>query len=434
MWRKQWGYEVSAKPVRTGIWRLKTGGFLVACRVTDRRKKRRSRWRVLHDARTVIEAQRALDVLHEETRAMALGRARQTRRFAEFATSLYERKVAAGDLKSAATRELWDGVLCNQIIPRFGDFWCHDIRYADLVEWRDEALAPRLLLPKRIELSDENEPAKKRVVRNPKSLAPNTANGWFRILRVITKAMTAELELARDPAAGLKNFDVSTNPTYTAERPNSATPERARAFLAHLARLYPQHYAMVLLGFVTGQRPSSLRPLRSSGPEPDILWTESAILIRRSNSRTGEVMDGTKTGIRYRIELPESVMSVLTAHLETFEAGSKQAKSGLMFPSRKGGMMSRTSLYKPFAKAAAAAGIPFPLTPRAMRRTFQDLARKAGVPSIVKRAISGHSTEEMEEHYSTVSADEKALATTQISGLIHRAPEAVKKAVKPEEK
>jgi hypothetical protein len=38
-----------------------------------------------------------------------------------------------------------------------------------------------------------------------------------------------------------------------------------------------------------------------------------------------------------------------------------------------------------------------------MRRTFQDLARAAEVRDIVTRSASGHSTEAMQRHYSTVS-------------------------------
>ena len=41
-----------------------------------------------------------------------------------------------------------------------------------------------------------------------------------------------------------------------------------------------------------------------------------------------------------------------------------------------------------------------------MRRTYQDLARAGKVADIVTRAISGHATPEMQQHYSTVSSDE----------------------------
>ena len=41
-----------------------------------------------------------------------------------------------------------------------------------------------------------------------------------------------------------------------------------------------------------------------------------------------------------------------------------------------------------------------------MRRTFQDLSRAAGVADIVTRAISGHATDKMQRHYSTVADTE----------------------------
>lgn len=47
------------------------------------------------------------------------------------------------------------------------------------------------------------------------------------------------------------------------------------------------------------------------------------------------------------------------------------------------------------------------ITPRAMRRTFQDLDRAAEVRDLVTRSISGHATEEMQRHYSTVGETEQ---------------------------
>jgi len=39
------------------------------------------------------------------------------------------------------------------------------------------------------------------------------------------------------------------------------------------------------------------------------------------------------------------------------------------------------------------------ITPKAVRRTFQDLARAGEVKDIVTRAISGHATETMQHRY-----------------------------------
>jgi hypothetical protein len=41
-------------------------------------------------------------------------------------------------------------------------------------------------------------------------------------------------------------------------------------------------------------------------------------------------------------------------------------------------------------------------TPRGLRRTFNDLARAAKVETLVTKSISGHITDRMREHYSTV--------------------------------
>lgn len=37
---------------------------------------------------------------------------------------------------------------------------------------------------------------------------------------------------------------------------------------------------MTFLGFATGLRPSSLRPLRRTGPTPDVLWDQGVFGVR----------------------------------------------------------------------------------------------------------------------------------------------------------
>jgi hypothetical protein len=57
-----------------------------------------------------------------------------------------------------------------------------------------------------------------------------------------------------------------------------------------------------------------------------------------------------------------------------------------------------------FADVGARLDLGYEVTPKCMRRTYQDLCRAAGMADIVTRAISGHATLEMQRHYSTVSA------------------------------
>jgi hypothetical protein len=52
-----------------------------------------------------------------------------------------------------------------------------------------------------------------------------------------------------------------------------------------------------------------------------------------------------------------------------------------------------------------------------MRRTFQDLARAAEVRDVVTRAVSGHVTEAMQRHYSTVAPDEMRQGLAKVVSL-----------------
>jgi hypothetical protein len=81
--------------------------------------------------------------------------------------------------------------------------------------------------------------------------------------------MAKRFELPRDAGSALEYFPVGR--TYTREQPNAVEPRQMAVFLAKLKELYPQHYAMTLLGFAIGARPSTLRPRRRRGPDPDVL-------------------------------------------------------------------------------------------------------------------------------------------------------------------
>ncbi len=52
-----------------------------------------------------------------------------------------------------------------------------------------------------------------------------------------------------------------------------------------------------------------------------------------------------------------------------------------------------------------------------MRRRYQDLARAAEMKDLVTRAISGHATEQMQQHYSTVEQTEMRQGIAKIISL-----------------
>jgi hypothetical protein len=245
-------------------------------------------------------------------------------------------------------------------------------------------------------------------------LSPVTANGWVSILKVICAAMTKRYELARDPSKPVEYFP--TTRTYSREQPNALTCDQMPLFLAKMKERHPEHYAMTFLGFAIGARPSTLRPLRRSGPETDVLWDEGIVLLRRSNPSGDEIMDQTKTGLDQDIPLPPAAIRILRDHVAALPPGPMR-ESTFLFPSTTGGMRSRSALDKPFQDVLKALGWSLRLTPRSMRRTFQDLARQADVHDVVTRAISGHQTERMQRHYSTAQREEMRVAVGKVISI-----------------
>ena len=127
-------------------------------------------------------------------------------------------------------------------------------------------------------------------------------------------------------------------------------------------------------------------------------------------------METTKTKIRQRIQLPPELRDPLKWHVEQLPEGPMR-DSELLFPSDTGGFRSRSHLDRPFRVIAKALGMKKTITPRAMRRTFQDLARAGDVKDLVTRAISGHATPSMRSHYSTIASNEVEAGLAKVVSL-----------------
>lgn len=186
---------------------------------------------------------------------------------------------------------------------------------------------------------------------------------------------------------------------------------------------YPEHYAFVFLGFTTGLRPSSLRPLRARARGGYQVGRRHAPRSPVAHAlRRGHGLDENRS--RSGDHLDERQLEVLRWHLDRLERENVRRErrspeiaaamraSELLFPAAPttwnhgGGMRSASCLDKVFAAVGTGIGVGYSVTPRAMRRTYQDLARAAKVADIVSRSISGHATPDMQRLYSTVSGDE----------------------------
>lgn len=398
---------VSKEPVLPSVWQRQEGGHVVRGRATDSKTgKQRDIFRVLPET----DAPMALKWLRDEQERIRKGvddsPVKPRQRFAGFAASLFEHKVKVRDIKSAAGRNKWSFTLEHLIggttspisgkhVTGFGDYFIDKIATRDVERWK-EGLAGMVATG---------------------DYAPTTINTWISVLRVIMKAAKREFSLPTIVTDDVSNLDTSEHEVYTDEEPNALLPDEVPVFMAKLRELYPQHFAMGYLGLITGLRPSTLRPLRRSGPESDVDWKEHRIRVRRSHTYGAEVMRTTKQKQRYTIGLPAEAMQVLQWHVDTQLRTPEQQESELFFPNIDGGFRSQTVLQKPFAEVTRELGLTKRVTPRALRRTFNDLARAAQVKDVVTRSISGHLTEGMQRHYSTVSGDEQRQALAKVIGL-----------------
>jgi len=398
-WKLYKDVWISTMPVLPGVWERKEGGHVVRARATDRTTgKLKEIFKVLPQT-TAAEALTWLESQQARIRTGSASVPTVSVRFSEFAASLFEHKVKIGQIKSAMGRNKWHYTL-KHLIAAFGDVFIDRLETSHIEAWL-ESVSERVAT---------------------KKLAPTTVNGWLAILRVITKAAKHKFHLPSDPLEGVSFLDTSEHETYSEDEPNALTFDETAPFVAKFRELYPQHFAMFFLGLMTGLRPSSLRPLRRRGPEMDVLWEAGRLRVCRSHSLGDEVMRTTKQKRRYTIDLPPEVMQILRWHVETQLETPEQQTSDLLFPSITGGFRTQKVLNKPMAEVATELGIKKHLTQRALRRTFNDLARAAQVNDLVTRSISGHLTEKMQWHYSTVNGSEQRAALAKVIHLVSPRP------------
>lgn len=407
-WKLVRGTWLSRQPVLPGVWRRREGGHVVRGRAKEITTGRMKEiWKVLPEA----DAATALKWVKDEQARLRVGvrsAALPRTRFAEFAASLFEHKVAVGDIRSGSGRSKWADVLEHLIsgttgksgrhVEGFGEVFVEMITTEHIDQWKEG-------IGQLIAAGD---------------YAPSTANTWLSVLKVIMKAAKRKFALPTLPTDGIALFDTSEHETYTEDEPNALLPDEVGPFLAKLRELYPEHFAMVYVGMVTGLRPSTLRPLRRRGAEADVRWDEHRLLVRRSHTYQDEVMRTTKQKRRYAIDLPAEAMAVLKWHVDTQLVTPEQQESDLLFPSIIGGFRSPSVLNKPLADVGEELELGKKITQRALRRTFNDLARAANVNDLVTRSISGHLTEKMQHHYSTVNGDEQRAALAKVISLASR--------------
>ena len=91
-----------------------------------------------------------------------------------------------------------------------------------------------------------------------------------------------------------------------------------------------------------------------------------------------------------------------------------------VFPNGAGNPRANGALSNRNRTVLAHARIARRVTIHGLRRTATDLLRRTALDPVLAKAIIGHATDRMREHYSTVGADQAAAVGTRLLALMPR--------------
>lgn len=367
----------SGRPTKmAGVESLGNRRFRVRARVKDQRTGRMlERDRTIEEA-TVHDAIRLKATLIEEMEQEGGGQRSDEgkRTLGDFATSWLH---GIWNNLAPLTRQRYLASLDDHILPALGERTLASLNCEDIESWRDQMKRDKY--------------------------AASTVNGHVRVLRTVLGRAVRVGALRWNPATEVRALP-EDDARVTDEEPNALDGNEVSRFLEAARKFESEHYAMILTLMTTGMRMSAARALRVEDIDE-----EKGIIIVRRRASGDEVIPGVKRSRKSKdiVPLLPELAAVLKAHRASFNEA--QAASGLIFPTRKGTLRARSVLKRPFANIMKHAKLTKRFTPHGCRRTANDFYRRVS-SEVVTRAITGHLTAAMHEHYSTVTAEEKQAA------------------------
>ncbi len=305
-------------------------------------------------------------------------------RFKDYAPYRIQLRKDRGDITSNATPKRYDTDLVH-INERFGDTFLDKITRSDVERW----------------MGDNGK------LVNAGKYTPHTVNGWWSLFKGLMADAAIEFNIA-NPCERIKGISLTLHETYgDPDEPNSLEPDELEDFMGAARIVAPRYYAFLLLGTITGRRACELRPLRAKGRDADLNWGKSRLMVRRSQTY-GEPNARTKQKRHVMAYLNKALLGIMEWHLDHLTPNRKESE--LLFPPMRpgegDGFMARSALAKILPAICKEAKIKKHITPRFMRRTYQDWCRAANVNTKVQKAMSGHATDEMKDWYSTMGEQE----------------------------
>ncbi len=242
--------------------------------------------------------------------------------------------------------------------------------------------------------------------RDGKSYSKESLRSAWRLVVTMLRDAQVLADLEQDPTQGMR-FHSKAEKTGTK---HTLTRNELTALLIAADHETPDIRAMMWVIATTGMRFGEVSALEWE----DIDFERGLVHVRRSQVE-GKVFP-TKTSTNRSVPLHPTVASILKEHRVWLER--RRNPRGLVFPSTQGTYRSPSIMTKPMQRCAERAGIEKTVSNQALRRTVNNLIRQTA-GEIAARAITGHATQAMTEHYSDVTVDEKHLAQQRaLGGLV----------------
>lgn len=364
-----------------GVYRVNDNSYRIRAVAVDPRTGRKKAVEKLLEGVSAQVAARMRSELLEEIRASTEVAERQ--RVSDFAKSWIASKAVSLD---ATTADAYAAALEDRVLPVLGAFWYDALSRDDVQKWVDDAF----------QRGWKTKSGEKR------QYSRSSVHGWFRVFRTMTKDAIDSLGLTKDPCARIRFPQEELR-----EESCALEPAELLRFLSEMRTRYPQHYALVTVLAFTGLRWCHASALKWED------WDEvSGVLhVRRKHVR-GEVAPlSRKKRAPGVIPVEPEVAEVLSEHRARLEAAQAPGYAqGWMFPSEVGTLRTPNSVDRAWAKCLEAAEVKRRFTVHGLRYTFTDLIRLSKADAVVRRALTGHVTDEMQRHYSNVGTEEKRAA------------------------
>lgn len=322
--------------------------------------------------------------------------ARQLRHYVKSYLKSMLTRGQKGKAVSINTAERHQRALDNHVLPAAGDWVMGAVRRRHVEEL----------------LEDWSQKKNKSGER----YAPSTVNTWLKVMRQFMRHVYALEELGPSPVEDVTPLAL----THTKNERTCLTVEEAALLLKTLAGedRWAHYYPMVLLGLSTGARHSELSALHW-----DDIDTDRKVIRLHHSQNKGRRKAGTKTNKRKTFPLLPEIEAALTEHRQRMIAEQHPAlATGIVFPARvrpenakHGCYMQRWTLRGVLEKVCEVAEVPR-ITPHDFRVFLDTRLLVAGVHPELVRAMTGHDTEAMTEHYAHVSPEDKAIHLVPLMG------------------